>query len=208
MDADRCVIAISNVRPVPIQSLPKFSSSFTNVDGVATRTGNQVDEGTGLASEMAMDWSQFRLQLKALANMHEWQASRFLNNEWFEMLILSSTSIILRNGRKFFSLFLALTVKTSTSSQLQVKSCAPVAGRDAKSTTFGLILTSAFFFFFGFQRKATRVGDKKHRKKSTWPNDLRSRAVFVCQLKPGTRRRTRRFLCRPVVTMTTYTKCM
>ena len=63
MDADRCVIAISNVRPVPIQSLPKFLSSFTNVDGVATRTGNQVDEGTGLASEMAMDWSRFRLQL-------------------------------------------------------------------------------------------------------------------------------------------------
>ena len=54
VDADRCVIAISNVRPVPIQSLPKFLSSFTNVDGVATRTGNQVDEGTGLASEMAM----------------------------------------------------------------------------------------------------------------------------------------------------------
>ena len=63
VDADRCVIAISNVRPVPIQSLPKFLSSFTNVDGVATQTGDQVDEGTGLASEMAMDWSRFRLQL-------------------------------------------------------------------------------------------------------------------------------------------------
>ena len=55
------------------------------------------------------------------------------------------------------------------SSQLQVKSCAPVADRDAKSTTFSLILTSAFLFFFGFQRKATRAGDEKHSKKSTWP---------------------------------------
>ena len=63
VDADRCVIAISNVRPVPFQSLPKFLPSFTNVDGVATRAGNQVDEGTSLASEMAMDWSRFRLQL-------------------------------------------------------------------------------------------------------------------------------------------------
>ena len=27
-----------------------------------------------------------------------------------------------------------------------------------------------FFFFFNFQPKATRAGDEKHRKKSTWPN--------------------------------------
>ena len=26
-----------------------------------------------------------------------------------------------------------------------------------------------FFFFFGFQPKATRAGDGKHGKKSTWP---------------------------------------
>ena len=29
---------------------------------------------------------------------------------------------------------------------------------------------SFFFFFFQFQPKATRAGDEKHRKKSTWPN--------------------------------------
>ena len=63
MDADRCVNAVSNIRPVPIQSLHKFLPSFTNVDGVATRAGNQVDEGMGLASEKAMDWLRFRLQL-------------------------------------------------------------------------------------------------------------------------------------------------
>ena len=63
MDADRCVIAISNGRPVPIKSLPKFLSSLTKVDEVATRAGNQVDEGRGLTCEMAMDWSRFRLQL-------------------------------------------------------------------------------------------------------------------------------------------------
>ena len=63
VEADRCVISISNVAPAPIQSVPKFLPGFTDVDGVATRAGDQVDEGTGLASEMAMDWSRFRLQL-------------------------------------------------------------------------------------------------------------------------------------------------
>ena len=30
------------------------------------------------------------------------------------------------------------------------------------------------FFFFGFQPKATRAGDEKHRKKSTWPYQRQS----------------------------------
>ena len=48
VDADRCVISISNVGPVPIQSLSKFLPGVTDVDGVATRAGDQVDEGKSL----------------------------------------------------------------------------------------------------------------------------------------------------------------
>ena len=64
------------------------------------------------------------------------------------------------------------------------KSCAPVADRDAKSTTFSLILTSVFLFFcLGFQRKATRAGDEKLGKKSAWPycnfTKVRCGIIFV-----------------------------
>ena len=36
------------------------------------------------------------------------------------------------------------------------------------------VMLSFFFFFFGFQPKATRAGDEKHRKKSTWPHQLQN----------------------------------
>ena len=38
-----------------------------------------------------------------------------------------------------------------------------------RRSTSLILWSSVFFFFFGFQPKATRAGDEKHRKKSTWP---------------------------------------
>ena len=58
-------------------------------------------------------------------------------------------------------------IASSTQSSLQVQR-ASVARMTptVNSSDLGIL---SFFFFFGFQPKATRVGDEKHRKKSTWP---------------------------------------
>ena len=66
-----------------------------------------------------------------------------------------------RNNRK--------EIATSTQLSLQVQ-CASVARMTSTVNGSDFVVLSFFFFFCRFQPKATRAGDEKHRKKSTWPN--------------------------------------
>ena len=76
----------------------------------------------------------------------------------------------------------SLTIIVKTSSQLQVKYANLAPPSQIAMPNQQLLVwfwhQSSFFFFFGFQGKATRAGDEKHRKKSTWPY---SNTPFPCQ---------------------------
>ena len=57
-------------------------------------------------------------------------------------------------------------IATSTQSSLQVQRASVASMTPTVNSSDFVILN---FFFFGFQPKATRAGDEKHRKKSAWP---------------------------------------
>ena len=95
---------------------------------------------------------------------------------------------------KVLSLLLAINrednVHSTTSLQVQHASRAPAGDRDAERTILVWFWHGFFFFFFffNFQPKATRAGDEKHRKKSTWP--------YIKTVQLGTERGRKRLVNR------------
>ena len=159
----------SNTHPGFIKARPQYShqSPWCTIS-----TGDMVAFGSPSSDSLAEDCRLIIPRrhwhlLNALTNVHERKASCFLNNEWFETLIQSSSSIRLRRRGKFLSLLLAKTVK-KLQRPLNCESASATCkchGGDAKSTTIFVWFWHRFFYFFLFF--SLKLRGRVTRKKST-----------------------------------------
>ena len=129
-------------------------STLTRVHGARFQQGTWWLFGSPSSDSLAEDCRLIISRrhwhlLNALTNVHERKASCFLNNEWFETLIQSSSSIRLRRRGMFLSLLLAKTAK-KLQRPLNRESASATCkchGGDAKSTTIFVWFWHRFFFF-------------------------------------------------------------
>ena len=118
--------------------------------------------------------------LKLAGNMHEWRASCLIWDVDPIVYLPPTTEkekVLLPPPRK---LWRHCDVHSTQESASATCKCS-AHDTDAQQLWF---YEPQFFFVFGFQPKATRAGDEKHRKKSTWfitPSHLTDNLFFYFQ---------------------------